>query len=62
MARIRKRELEEDANLKRLNQQLKAMIREGKEALGTKFEVEEVLEDVVDEGYVEGDYVDRSMA
>ena len=62
MARIKKRELEEDANLKRLNQQLKAMIREGKEALGTKFEVEEVLEDVVDEGYVEGDYVDRIMA
>ena len=61
MARIRKRELEEDANLKRLNQQLKAMIREGKEALGTKFEVEETLDDVVDEGYVEGEYVDKSV-
>ena len=62
LARMRKRELEEDANLKRLNQQLKAMIREGKEALGTKFEVEEVLEDVVDEGYVEGEYVDKSVS
>ena len=40
-ARLRKREAEEDANLKRFNQQLKAMIKEGKEALGTKFEVEE---------------------
>lgn len=38
-ARIRKRELEEDANLQRFNQQLKAMIKEGKEALGTRFEV-----------------------
>lgn len=46
-ARIRKRELEEDANLKRFNQQLKAMIKEGKEALGTKFEVLEP----VDENY-----------
>ncbi|KAL9131530.1 MAG: hypothetical protein Q9217_000544 [Psora testacea] len=39
--RLRKKEAEEDANLKRFNQQLKAMIREGKEALGTRFEVEE---------------------
>ena len=41
-ARLRKKEAEEDANLKRFNKQLKAMIREGKEALGTKFEVEEI--------------------
>ena len=59
MARMRKRELEEDANLKRLNQQLKAMIKEGKEALGTKFEVEEISDEVVDEGYVEGEYPER---
>jgi len=52
-ARIRKRELEEDANLKRFNSQLKAMIKEGKEALGTKFEVED---GPIDEGYAEGDY------
>ena len=42
-------------NLKRFNQQLKAMIREGKEALGTKFEVEEVMDGLVDEGYAEGE-------
>lgn len=62
MARMRKRELEEDANLKRLNQQLKAMIKEGKEALGTKFEVEEVSDEAVDEGYVEGELPDKGLS
>lgn len=46
-ARTRKWELEEEANLKRFNQQLKAMIKEGKEALGTKFEV---IDEPLDEG------------
>lgn len=50
-ARIRKREVEEEANLQRLNRQLKAMIKEGKEALGTKYEIEMGE----DEGYAEGD-------
>ncbi|KAL8974065.1 MAG: hypothetical protein Q9197_001704 [Variospora fuerteventurae] len=55
-ARIRRRELEEDANLKRFNQQLKAMIREGKEALRTTVEVEEECDlAAVDVGYIEGD-------
>ena len=58
-AKIRKRELEEDANLKRFNQQLKAMIREGKEALGTKVEIIEDSDGLVDEGYAEGDYFDE---
>ena len=49
--KMRRRELEEDANLKRFNQQLKAMIKEGKEALGTKFEVSEP----VDEGDAAGE-------
>ncbi len=53
VARMRRRELEEDANLKRFNSQLKAMIKEGKEALGTKFEVEEA--EPIDEGCSEGD-------
>lgn len=57
-ARMRKRELEEEANLKRFNQRLKAMIKEGKEALGTKFEVEAEYDGIVDEGYAEGDFVD----
>ncbi len=49
--RIRKRELEEDANLKRLNEQLKTLIKEGKEALGTKFEVEDEIDKTLDGGY-----------
>ena len=58
-ARMRKRELQEDANLKRFNQQLKAMIKEGKEALGTKFEVEDEDDEPMDEGYAEGGYFDE---
>lgn len=51
--------MEKDANLKRFNQQLKAMIREGKEALRTTVEVEDECDNVVDEGYIEGDYFDE---
>ncbi|KAI4174302.1 MAG: hypothetical protein LQ343_002441 [Gyalolechia ehrenbergii] len=58
-ARIRRREMEEDANLKRFNQQLKTMIREGKEALRTTVEVEAESDALVDEGYIEGDYFDE---
>ena len=43
-AKMRQREREEDASMRRLNQQLKAMIKEGKEALGTKIEVGESME------------------
>ncbi len=56
-AKIRKRELEEDANLKRFNQQLKAMIKEGKEALGTTFEVLEPVDEVI----AGGEYVCGNM-
>ncbi|KAL8691842.1 MAG: hypothetical protein Q9218_003020 [Villophora microphyllina] len=52
-ARIRRREMEEDANLKRFNHQLKAMIRQGKEALRTTVEITDE-NDVVDEGCGEG--------
>ncbi|KAK2745898.1 hypothetical protein FQN57_003511 [Myotisia sp. PD_48] len=41
-AKLRRKEREEDASIRRLNQQLKAMIKEGKEALGTKIEVDEM--------------------
>ncbi|KAL8680850.1 MAG: hypothetical protein Q9186_002969 [Xanthomendoza sp. 1 TL-2023] len=58
-ARMRRRELEEDANLKRFNQQLKAMIRQGKEALRTTVEVANENDAPFDEGYIEGDYVDE---
>ena len=56
-ARLRRRELEEDANLKRFNQQLKAMIKEGKEALGTTIEVIEPA----DENDAGGEYVYSSQ-
>jgi hypothetical protein len=38
----RRREREEDASLQRLNRQLQAMIQEGKQALGTRIEVDDV--------------------
>ncbi|PGH20073.1 hypothetical protein AJ80_03723 [Polytolypa hystricis UAMH7299] len=44
-AKVRRREREEDASIRRLNQQLKAMIKEGKQALGTKVEVDDEMED-----------------
>jgi hypothetical protein len=43
-AKVRRRELEEDASIRRLNKQLKAMIKEGKEALGTRIEIEDDLD------------------
>ena len=55
--------MEDDQSMKRLNRRLKDMIREGKEALGTRVEVEmevemevgEGMDGCVDEGYAEGE-------
>ncbi|KAK2759541.1 hypothetical protein FQN54_003020 [Arachnomyces sp. PD_36] len=41
-AKMRRREREEEASMRRLNQQMQAMIKEGREALGTKIEVDEM--------------------
>ncbi|KAJ5651289.1 uncharacterized protein N7484_005012 [Penicillium longicatenatum] len=41
-ARVRRKEREENASIQRLNKQLQAMIREGKEALGTTVEVDDI--------------------
>lgn len=41
-AKMRRKEREEDASIQRLNKQLQAMIREGKEALGTTVEVDDL--------------------
>lgn len=41
-AQMRRKEREEDASIKRLNRQLQAMIREGKEALGATVEVDDL--------------------
>ncbi|EEH18230.1 hypothetical protein PABG_00793 [Paracoccidioides brasiliensis Pb03] len=40
-AKAKRREREEDASIRRLNQQLKTMIKEGREALGTTIEIED---------------------
>lgn len=40
-AKMRRKEREEDASIQRLNKQLQAMIREGKQALGTTVEVDD---------------------
>ncbi|KAL4893013.1 hypothetical protein BDV59DRAFT_202004 [Aspergillus ambiguus] len=45
MAERRRMEREEDASLRRLNRQLQAMIREGKQALGTRVEVDDFMEE-----------------
>jgi len=48
--------------MRKLNQQLKAMIKQGKEALATKVEVQDDAHDFTqdeqeeDEGFAEGDY------
>lgn len=41
-ARMRRKEREEDASIQRLNKQLQDMIRQGKEALGTTVEVDDI--------------------
>lgn len=66
-AKKRKEEQEADKSMRRLNAQLQAMIREGKEALGTKFEVQDVeevtMEDAsVDEGFEEGTFTPSSKS
>ncbi|TID23635.1 hypothetical protein E2P81_ATG03201 [Venturia nashicola] len=54
MAERKREERQADASIRRLNEQLKAMIKEGKEALGTKVEVlDEMDVDMEDEGYFE---------
>jgi hypothetical protein len=54
-ARIKKEEQEADESIRRFNAQLQAMIREGKEALGTRIEVDEVdelvMEELLDDGF-----------
>ncbi|PWY73563.1 hypothetical protein BO70DRAFT_364452 [Aspergillus heteromorphus CBS 117.55] len=42
MAQKRRMEREEDASLRRLNRQLQSMIKEGKQALGTRVEVDDL--------------------
>ncbi|EEA21150.1 hypothetical protein TMatcc_001152 [Talaromyces marneffei ATCC 18224] len=41
-AQVRRREREEDASIQKMNDQLKALIREGREALGSRVEVDDM--------------------
>ncbi|KAL9087047.1 MAG: hypothetical protein Q9165_006875 [Trypethelium subeluteriae] len=49
--RITREEREADRSMRKLNSQLKAMIKEGKQALGTKYEIQD--EGMEDEGFLE---------
>ncbi|KAL2832901.1 CoA binding domain-containing protein [Aspergillus cavernicola] len=48
IAQQRRQEREEDASIRRLNRQLQAMIQEGKQALGTRVEVDDMDMDMED--------------
>lgn len=50
--KVRREEIEEDARLRRMSTQMSAMLREAKEALGSKFEIEDEYED--NGGYGDG--------
>ncbi|KAF2433631.1 hypothetical protein EJ08DRAFT_61598 [Tothia fuscella] len=52
MAEKKREERQADASIRRLNEQLKAMIKEGKQALGTRVEIVDDV-DMEDEGYFE---------
>ncbi|KAH7382578.1 hypothetical protein DE146DRAFT_623066 [Phaeosphaeria sp. MPI-PUGE-AT-0046c] len=53
--KVRREEMAEDARMRRMSSQMSAMLREAKEALGSKFEIEDEYDD--DGGY-EGGYDD----
>lgn len=52
--KVRREEMEEDARMRRMSSQMSAMLREAKEALGSKFEIEDEYDD-------DGGYDDSSM-
>jgi hypothetical protein len=59
-AKRKKEEMEQDESIRRLNAQLKDMIRQGKEALGTRVEVEDLRDELVgeevgDDGFEDGE-------
>lgn len=56
--KVRREEMEEDARMRRMSSQMSAMLREAKEALGSKFEIEDEYDD--DGGYDDGDAMQQS--
>jgi hypothetical protein len=47
--KVRREEMEEDERMRRMSSQMSAMLREAKEALGSKFEVDEYDDDNYDD-------------
>jgi hypothetical protein len=43
--KVRREELQEDERMRRMSSQMSAMLREAKEALGSKFEIEDEYDD-----------------
>ena len=60
-ARRRREEREAEESIQRFNAQLKAMIREGKQALGTRFEIDEDMDESTDEVVVQMEDVDEGI-
>ncbi|KAF1913201.1 hypothetical protein BDU57DRAFT_458052 [Ampelomyces quisqualis] len=56
--KVRREEMEEDARMRRMSSQMSAMLREAKEALGSKFEIEDEYDD--DRGYDNGGRLQQS--
>ncbi|KAF2824256.1 hypothetical protein CC86DRAFT_296584 [Ophiobolus disseminans] len=56
--KVRREEMEEDARLRRMSSQMSAMLREAKEALGSKFEIEDEYED--NGSYGDGELLQQS--
>jgi dsDNA-specific endonuclease/ATPase MutS2 len=56
--KVRREEMEEDARMRRMSSQMSAMLREAKEALGSKFEIEDEYDD--DGGYDNGGALQQS--
>lgn len=54
--KVRREEMEEDARMRRMSSQMSAMLKEAKEALGSKFEVEEYDDNDDGDGDGDGDF------
>jgi hypothetical protein len=51
--KVKRDEMEEELRLRKMSAQTKAMLKQAREALGSKFEVEGDFDDDMDEGFSE---------
>ena len=56
---MRREEVEDDARMRRMSSQMSAMLREAREALGSKFEIEDEYMD--DDDDLDGDFHSNSL-